>query len=56
MSQKGDVQAQRIQLDMLDPKDPESWLQLIEWAKQVSAKQNELQRQIDKLNSWLFPK
>lgn len=53
---KGDLQVQDIQLDVLKPDDPDSWLQLLEWAKQVSARQKELQRQVDQLNGWVFPK
>ena len=55
MSQKDDLQIQNIQLNMIDPSDPEALLRFIEWAKQTSAKQKELQRQIDKLNNWVFP-
>ena len=56
MNLKDELQIQSIQLDMINPKeDPDSLIQLIEWAKQVSAKQKELQRQIDNLNRWVFP-
>lgn len=56
MSTKDDLQIQNIQLDIIDPKDPDAILQLIEFAKQTSAKQKELQRQIDRLNKWVYPK
>jgi len=56
MNQKGELQIQDIQLDILSPDDPKSWIQLIEWAKQTSARQKELQRQIDKLNAWVYPR
>lgn len=56
MPPRNDLQSQNIQLDMIDPKDPESLLQFMEWAKQTSAKLKELQRQIDLLNKWVYPK
>lgn len=56
MPQRNDLQSQNIQLDMIDPKDPASLLQFIEWAKQISAKLKILQQQIDKLNDWVYPK
>lgn len=55
-NQKGDLQVQDIQLDMINPEDPKSWDQFIEWAKQISARQKELQRQVDRLDNWVFPK
>jgi len=55
MAQRNEIQSQNIQLDMIDPKNSESLMQLIEWAKQTSAKQKELQRQIDRLNRWVYP-
>jgi hypothetical protein len=51
-----DLQALDIQISILDPKDPEAVLQLIEWAKQVSARMKVLQNQINKLNDWVYPK
>ena len=56
MNTKDDLQSQNIQLDVIDPQDPNAILQLIEFAKQVSAKQKQLQREIDKLNRWVFPR
>jgi len=56
MSTKDDLQVQNIQLDIIDPSDPNAILQLIEFAKQTSAKQKEMQREIDRLNRWVFPK
>lgn len=56
MPQKSEIQSQNIQLDMIDPSKPESLLQFIEWAKQISAKLKVLQRQVDKLNEWVYPK
>jgi hypothetical protein len=56
MSQKDDLQVQDIQLDIVDPSNPDSILQLIEWAKQTSARLKELQREIDRLNRWVYPK
>ena len=50
-----DLQALDIQISVLSPEDPEAVLQLIEWAKQVSAKMKVLQNQIDKLNKWIYP-
>lgn len=55
MSLKDDLQVQSIQLDVIDPSDPAALDQLIEWAKQTSAKQKDLQFQIDKINEWLLP-
>ena len=52
MSTKDDLQALDIQLDIPDPKDPNAILQLIEWAKQTSARMKKLQQQIDILNRW----
>jgi len=56
MDNKSDLQIQDIQLDVIKPDDPKSWNQLIEWAKQMSARQKELQRQVDRLNNWVFPR
>jgi len=53
MSRKDDLQIQDIQLDMIDPSDPAAFQQLIEWAKQLSAKQKVLQFQIDRINERL---
>lgn len=53
MSLKDELQAQSIQLDVIDPKDPEALGQLIEWAKQTSARQKNLQFQVDKINERL---
>ena len=50
MSRKDDLQQQSIQLDIPDPSSPEAIGQLIEWAKQASAKQKDLQFQIDRIN------
>lgn len=55
MSAKDDLQTQSIQLDVINPQDPTALEQLIEWAKQASAKQKALQVEIDKINDWLFP-
>ena len=55
MSRKDDLQVQSIQLDIINPEDPQALGQLIEWAKQASAKQKDLQFQIDRINKWLFP-
>ena len=53
MSRKDDLQIQDIQLDINDPEDPTAILQLIEWAKQASARQKNLQFQIDRINERL---
>ena len=56
METKDDLQIQNIQLNVIDPNSPDALLQLIEWAKQASAKQKEQQQEIDKLNRWVYPK
>ena len=53
MSRKDDLQVQDIQLDIVNPENPEALLQLIEWAKQASARQKQLQFQIDRINERL---
>ena len=53
MSAKDDLQVQDIQLDINDPEDPSAILQLVEWAKQASARQKQLQFQIDRINERL---
>ena len=53
MSAKDDLQIQDIQLNISDPEDPSALLQLIEWAKQASARQKLLQFQIDRINERL---
>jgi hypothetical protein len=53
MSTKHDLQQQSIQLDMIDPTDPTALEQLLEWAKQVSARSKALQEQIDRINERL---
>lgn len=53
MSRKDDLQVQDIQLDIIDPTKPEGLHQLIEWAKQASARQKRLQEQIDRINQRL---
>ena len=53
MSGKDDLQTQSIQLDVIDPKDPTALDQLIEWAKQTSARQKALQADIDRINNRL---
>lgn len=55
MGSKDDLQPQSIQLNVLDPTDPNFNPRLVEWAKQTSAKLKELQQQIDMLNEWVFP-
>jgi hypothetical protein len=53
MSKKDDLQIQSIQLDIVNPDSPEALLQLVEWAKQASARQKDLQFQIDRINQRL---
>lgn len=53
MSRKDDLQIQDIQLDIINPEDPSALLQLVEWAKQASARQKQLQFQIDRINERL---
>ena len=53
MSLKDDLQVQSIQLDIINPSDPAALEQLIEWAKQASAKQKDLQVKIDRINERL---
>ena len=53
MSRKDDLQIQDIQLDIVNPEDPSAILQLVEWAKQASARQKQLQFQIDRINERL---
>ena len=53
MSAKDDLQIQDIQLDIINPEDPTAILQLSEWAKQASARQKNLQQQIDRVNQRL---
>lgn len=54
MSLKDDLQKLDIQLDIQNEKNIVP--QLIEWSKQVSARMKEMQREIDKLNRWVYPK
>lgn len=56
MSSKDDISNLDIQIDIQDLKSENAALQLSEWIKQTSARMKELQRQIDALNKWVFPK
>jgi len=56
MGTKDDLQAVDIQLDIKNFDDKNSIAQLAEWIKQTSAKLKEMQRQIDRLNKWVYPK
>jgi hypothetical protein len=51
-----DLQALDIQLDIQDLNDENSIAQINEWAKQVSARLKKIQRQVDNLNKWVYPK
>ena len=53
MGSKDDLQMINIQLDIQDNENITA--QIIEWSKQVSARLKEIQRQVDKLNKWIFP-
>lgn len=56
MKTKSNLQKQNVQLNITDLSNSSDILKLIEWSKQISASLKKLQKQIDKLNEWVYPK